>query len=290
MLSEMAVADADAIAFEFVKDPPFKNDLASYKQHPTYDDLKPSQYTDDTQRSIANALVVLSRGFHDPCAFVSTLQRVFREDPRKGYSRRFQQYMEENKFAHPLDWMRGIPQRRESNGSIMGVAPLGYLRTPVDVRLGATFQAITTHSVATAPYAQAIALAAHYLIYALGPKNNNLLEFLRQEVEGWDKAFPDFRYDVRYPPEPVPIGAGPTAFAVLNLVDRHNTLSGIVKEAVDIGGDTDSVAALAVAIASCSKEVENDLPEVLISGLEFGDVTTQSHLKELDRMLKAMTQ
>ena len=62
-------------------------------------------------------------------------------------------------------------QRKDSNGSIMGVAPLGYLRSPNEVILAATIQALTTHSHATVPYACGIALAAHFFIYKLGTKD-----------------------------------------------------------------------------------------------------------------------
>jgi ADP-ribosyl-[dinitrogen reductase] hydrolase len=271
MIYEMAVADAYAIAFEFVSDPAahgLRNDLATYQQHPKYDGLKPSQYTDDTQRSIVNAKVVLSHMAHDPYAFVRGMQREFRDDPRDGYSRNFQQFMIDNQNTYPLDWVKAITLRRASNGSIMGAAPLGYL-------------AMITHSVATAPCAQAIALAAHYFIYDLGPKDE-LLAFLLDEVEDAERILGDIVLGYGFPVGPVPMQAGATMTAVLQLIHKHDSLTDILQEAVMIGGDTDSVAALSVGIASTSREVTSDLPAVLMEGVEFGDKGTQRRLLDLD--------
>jgi ADP-ribosyl-[dinitrogen reductase] hydrolase len=284
MIYEMAVADAYAIAFEFVKDPAahgLRNDLATYQQHPKYDGLKPSQYTDDTQRSIVNAKVVLSHMAHDPYAFVRGMQREFRDDPRDGYSRNFQQFMIDNQNTYPLDWVKAITLRRASNGSIMGAAPIGYLGSPVEVRMAASFQAMITHSVATAPCAQAIALAAHYFIYDLGPKDE-LLAFLLDEVEDAERILGDIVLGYGFPVGPVPMQAGATMTAVMQLIHKHDSLADILREAVTIGGDTDSVAALAVGIASTSREVTSDLPAVLIEGVEFGDKGTQRRLLDLD--------
>jgi hypothetical protein len=49
------------------------------------------------------------------------------------------------------------------------------------------------------------------------------------------------------------------------------SLSQLVRLAVDVGGDTDSSAAVLVAVASCSSEYEDDLPQVLRDGLENGE-------------------
>lgn len=289
MLFEMAVADSYCIPFEFVDDPEshgLVNDLATYQQHPRYDGLKPSQFTDDTQRSIANAKVVLAYNWHDPCAYVRAMQEEFCRDPRDGYSHRFQTFMEENTSTYPLDWLRAIPIRKESNGSIMGAAPLGYLFDPVEVRLAANLQAMTTHSIATAPFAQTIALASHYFIYELGERED-LLGFLFEEVEGVDQALGDIVLGGDYPKGPVKMTARDTCHAVLGLLKRCNSLTEIIKAAVDLRGDTDSVAALSVAIASTSKDYEDDLPQSLKEGLEFGNTVQHSRLLNLDIDLAA---
>lgn len=286
MIYEAAVADAYGIAFEFVDDPDkhgLKNDLATYQAHPRYGpsgDLNPSQYTDDTLRSIANAHVVLHLDPLSPRAYVESLQAVVEQDRRKGWSKRFQAYLENNLRVSPHTFMSGIDLRAESNGAIMGAAPLGYLSDPVTVRLAAGFQAMTTHSATTIPYAQGIALAAHFFIYDLGPRDD-LLDFLKEECEGTPLTIPDSTFERAGNN----MRADCTFWAVCDLLSRHTSLSGILRDAVDLGGDTDSVAALAVGIASCSREYDHDLPQVLIENLEAGDVVKKHYLKLLDDSL-----
>jgi hypothetical protein len=53
---------------------------------------------------------------------------------------------------------------------------------------------------------------------------------------------------------------------------------------VSYTGDVDTVAAIALAAGSCSREVSQDLPEVLTEGLENGKYGRE-YLIELDRRL-----
>jgi len=76
-----------------------------------------------------------------------------------------------------------------------------------------------------------------------------------------------------------------TANAVIQIVVGNHSLASMMRAAVQLGGDTDSVAALVVAIGSCSKEVADDLPEALTTGLESGDEDRQNYLKAIDRKL-----
>jgi ADP-ribosylglycohydrolase len=291
MLLESAVADAYAIPFEFVRNPGehgLVNDLQTYQQHPHYDDLKPSQYTDDTLRSIATALVVIDNNGQpafDPTAYVKALQRVVSGDRRKGWSKRFQQYLEANLEASPVEFMRGLSKRAGSNGAIMGCLPLGYLRHPVDVRVAATAQAIATHSVDTASYAQMMALSAHFFIHNPSEGFASLMGFLSREVEGG--VLDAHAADDSPPPGPVDMSAKSTALAVLWLLRRSDSLSGILREAVELGGDTDSVAALAVGIASCTNAYRHDLPEKLVDALDHGQA--KPYLLSLEGKLRVAT-
>ena len=163
----------------------------------------------------------------------------------------------------------------------MGAAPLGYLANPVEVRLAANMQAMTTHSIMTAPYAQIIALAAHYFIYHVGSKAG-LIPFLAKEVEG---AASTLQGATDVPEGKSSMGASAACIRVLQLLHAHDTLSGMIRQAVDLGGDTDSAAALAVAIGSCSPEFAHDLPESLVRDLECGNIATHQRLRTLDQQL-----
>jgi ADP-ribosylglycohydrolase len=67
-------------------------------------------------------------------------------------------------------------------------------------------------------------------------------------------------------------------------VPRSNSLRELVRLAVDTCGDTDSAAAVMVAVASESEEYEEDLPQVLYDGLEDGEFG-KSYLASLDNRL-----
>ena len=75
--------------------------------------------------------------------------------------------------------------------------------------------------------------------------------------------------------------------AAVTAVVQHDSLSGILKACVEFTGDTDTVATIAVAAASCSSEVEKDLPQVLIDGLEEGTYG-RDYLVQLDAQLFAV--
>lgn len=298
MLLEMAVADAYGIGFEFVPDSADRpNDLSRYHMHPKYGNeingLKPGNYTDDTQRAIANALVVLQGNPLDPFSYMEYYLRVFRADPRKGYSKRYQSLLESVTAMEPDDskavhvFNASVTRKATSNGSIMGVAPLGYLHSPNTVALAAAIQAMTTHGIETVIYAQAIALFAHYHIYNNRyPKVTNVDSFINQysgseDLVQWE--------DVAIPR--VDMSAKTTYKAVRQCLCLER-ITQIMLRAVEMTGDTDSVAASAVALASVAPDrYTNDIPDHLMDSLEAADgVATgaerRDELRALDDKLR----
>lgn len=258
MLLEMAIADAYGIAFEFVEDTPDRpNDLARYYQHPTYAALKPGMYTDDTQRAVANANIMFMGQHFNAREYAAEYLRILRDDPRDGYSRRYQKFLEETPDA--LTFIQTV-KRGSANGSLMGVAPLGFLRSPGEVILAAGIQAYTTHAHATMPFASGVALAAHYFIRKIGPKAN-LEEYLQTHIA--ELAIPKNKEA-----GVAQMSARATYHAMLEGLSANTSLAGIIRWAVDHGGDTDSIAAVTVAVASCSREFGYDIPPALFEGLE----------------------
>lgn len=284
MLFEMAIADAYGIGFEFCpKSPDRPNDLKRYHQHPQYKGLKPGQYTDDTQRALANAEVLFKGDPYSVGSYAEYYLEVLRRDPRDGYSRNYQKFLEKTKDSE--EFIKTIKRTKASNGSIMGVAPLGYLRTINEVMTAATVQAITTHSAETIVPACWTALAAHYFIYDLGNKAG-LRDFLNLHVH-WDEPIYPFPDLVGFPVDysrGIEMQANDTFFAVLTALHEHDNLADIIQWCCECGGDTDSAAAVAVAIASCSEEFKDNIPNPLIFGLENGTYGTE-YLIEMDDAL-----
>lgn len=292
MLVECAIADASSIAYEFVPDTADRpNDLARYYQHPTYGDMVPGHYTDDTQRSIANARVILRGGddLYNPLAYIAAYQGAFARDPRAGYSRRFESFLKENLDTEPATMALKI-NRKSTNGAIMGSAVFGFLPTIEQVKLASAVQALSTHSYSTIPYAQIVALSAHYMIQNIGT-TADLCGWLYKNLYESSKEVADFLGDAAFrtqPPKKVSMEAHSAVKLMLWALPRNNSLSALVKLSVAVGGDTDSAAAIMVSVASESREYSNDLPENLIQGLENG-VFGRDYLAGLDERLRNHT-
>jgi ADP-ribosyl-[dinitrogen reductase] hydrolase len=297
MLAEMAVADAYAIPFEFVPNTADRaNDLSGYYQHPTYDDMVPGCYTDDTQRSIGNARMVLDHysgeampeDIFNPIAYLHRYKQTFAGDPRPGYSRRFEAFLKDNLDTATVDMAIKL-NRKPTNGSVMGAAALGYLDSPEKVMLAAAAQALSTHSYAAIPHAQIVALSAHYAIHNLG-RFGDLAPWLYKLLNESGKTVADFLSDATFnsvKPSTITMGASSAVKLMLWALPRYNTLSELTKLAVDVGGDTDSAAAIMVAVASESNEYVDDFPSALWSGLEAGKYGVE-YLRDLDQQLNTI--
>ena len=287
MLLDMAVADAYAIPFEFIdkSEYPGPNDLKTFYQHPKYHELKIGQYTDDTQRSIANFNVMMGGEYFNIYEYARQYVEIFKLDPREGYSRGYQELLKNVETAE--DFLLACSRSKNSNGAVMGAAVLGFIKEPEFVKLAATAQACATHMHHTALHAQIVALAAHYTVYDVGPKDEIQSWVLQALDDGGfrsQEAMAKWFVECQETEAPTRIAAASISAFVIGAIRRHDTMTGILREAVDRGGDTDSAAAAAIAVASHCAEIENDLPEELYAGLERGRFGFD-FLHELDETL-----
>ncbi len=290
MLVEMAIGDAYGIAWEFVEGADIEavgpNDLSGYRQHPKYPAMGNGRYTDDTQRSLGNAeLLLRGEGLLNDHQFAYAYVEGFKRDPRQGYTKRMYELL--SSVENVRDFCERIDPSGINNGSIMGAAVLGYLPSIWQVRNAAYNQAMTTHGVGTFRWAFAIALMAHFFLYRIGPRDE-LTDFLEHHIPleiddevwfRWSMWGGGYRLEV-----PTTMDAETTVAAVLGLIINEDSLSGILKSAVSIGGDTDTVAAIAMAIGSCAQDITNDIPKTLYEGLENGPYG-RDYLADLDRKL-----
>lgn len=291
MIYETAIGDAYGLGWEFAqgdKAQTAANDLSGYHVNPRYPEYPAGRYTDDTLRSIANAEVVLgdpARWF-DPAAYVAAYQRIHAADPRDGWSRGFQAHLKAHRDSTPLEFMLAL-RRRATNGAVMGVAVLGHLPDENSVRLATAAQCVSTHSGATVPAAQAVALAAHYLIHRKGPEAD-IEAYLEREVDWTDKD--EIRRILTQGTAALPVPGMPAwtiaAGAIFILTDTGFTgLSDRLRFVISRGGDTDSLGAVAMALCSSSQEIPNDLPAALTDRVE--DEEGRRMLREMDARLQA---
>jgi ADP-ribosylglycohydrolase len=285
LLTYIAIGDAYCMATEYIKSPRDDElkakalEFKRYLSHPSHG-LKPGTYTDDTHMSIGNA-EVLTEGNHTnvkPIDFASKWVEVYRRDRRTAYSRNFQLFLD--RTSSGKEFLDNIVSTSNKNGAAMRSVPLGVLPTPEETMRVAELQAKLTHNSPGGIFSsKAVALMAHFAMHethSMSYKNLSryLMHYLHADVQ--------VLYDLELIDECFKEGwcervAGPevgiiTTFAVFELLTSCDSLVKVLRKTIEWGGDTDSVAAIALGIASCRRDTEftDDLPDWTLHGLETG--------------------
>jgi ADP-ribosylglycohydrolase len=275
MLLHAAIGDAYGAGFEFQTADFIKknNHLKAYFSHGLYTEIK-GRYTDDTQMALALAELLLENNetwTHEIVA--DKFVQVFQRDKRRGYSDRMYNALDTSKNGQ--GFLQIIDNQSTANGSAMRVYPLGYIKDVQKLLSFATIQAQVSHDTHEGiEAAKRIALTMHYYIYDY--QNVSLLDFLKQYVE------------LSEPLQivaPIEFYGFPTTNAVLKLVENETDMKKCLKDGIDFGGDTDTVAALSMAILSVKTNHINNLPQFLFDELENGEFG-RDYLMEIDSLLK----
>src|SRR5262249_7160639 len=120
----------------------------------------------------------------------------------------------------------------------------------------------------------AAALMAHYFLYRVGAKRA-LGAWLEEQVPGeWNRE---------YTGEVKSLG-WMSVRAAVTAIRRCDSLVTLLQKCVNIGGDVDTVAAIALGAAAGSEEMRKDLPLQLVEGLENGPFG-RDYLVALDKRL-----
>lgn len=274
MLLELAVGDAYGAGFEYADDEFVRayNNLSGYVRHPRHA-IKPGCYTDDTQMSLAIAEAIASGIPWTPEALADKFVEAFKRDSREGYSSKFYQYL--LKIEDGREFLANINWTSDRSGAAMRSAPMGVLPTIEKVIEAATIQAAITHNTPDGINAsKAAALMSHYFIYQLGEKRQ-LGEFLETYVPGnwavpWEGKVKSLGWmSVR---------------AAITAIMRNDSMSELLTDCIAFTGDVDTVGAIALAAASSSIEIAQDIPTHLIQTLENGKYG-RDYIIELDRRL-----
>lgn len=286
MLIEMAVGDAYGAGFEYVAPDRVRtyNDLSRYIQHQKHLNLKPGKYTDDTQMSIAvaEAMVdLLTERIPNwtPEYLAGKFVDCFKRDVRPGYASGFYKFLCE--VGSGEEFIDKIRPHSNKSGGAMRACPIGFAKHVVDVVFLATVQCRITHDHEDAiTAAQAAALTAHYCIYNKGDKED-VFEFLDKYITPGKIVY--WEREVGSP-------GLESASAAITAFSRNDKLSGLLKDCIAFTGDVDTVATIALACASESKQYKKDLPDHLLKGLEPDGKYGQNYLGRLDGMLREAAQ
>lgn len=293
MLLRIAQADAFALAFEFVKEqehPGLKKKLIKFDKfckNPRYKSLKPGFYSDDTQMSIAVAETLMFSSVPSSDCFLEHFFNAFKRDERDGYSRGLQKILETSKSVE--EFKHAIVPCSNKNGAAMRAVPMGVLPDISEVLSLSEKSAACTHNtpggIISSKFVSAL---SHFSLFT---------DFHFSEFESWFAvktsvdAFPKYVYEPWHgfvcsdSNNEHDLGLGiNTAKAVYTLLCEKESLHDIMKQVIEWGGDTDSVAAIAWGIASARYQDEI-LPEFLECDLEKDGKFGVEFLKSLGKSL-----
>jgi|GEM_PF-258387 len=275
MLLFIALGDATGVATEYVRKDEFPELIRNvllldgYKQHPRHHEMQTGYYSDDTQMSIAVAeVLILPHVVTNPRSllkldFAHAFIQAYMRDRRNGYSRSFQTFLDSVRGTD--DFLHRIQSKiSEKNGAAMRAVPIGVMRTPGDVLITASIQASTTHDTRIGRFgSRAVALMSHFALYETAGFDRlyaYLMDYMDMEFR---ELCPNLRSRKR---GPVLQPATQTVHAVFDLLTNQQTLAQVLRGAISMGGDTDTVAAIALGIASA--RMRNDIPQVMFDTLE----------------------
>lgn len=282
MLVEAAIGDAYGCGFEFVSKEVVNQygHKLQYRSHPKHQQLIPGSYTDDTQMSLAICEALVDR--EEPWTEESLADRfvsVFKRDERTGYSSRLYSILKSVNNGKQL--LESIDGNSTRSGAAMRAFPIGLIPDEKQVIAVSEIQSRITHNTALAiAAAAASALMTHYFVYDLGPKKD-LFKYIAGTVTkpagmpSWGDPFD----------EPVGHYGWQSVKGAMTAVTESSTLDELLVRCVSFTGDVDTVATIAMAAASWSKEYDRRIRSNLVNGLENGPFG-RDYIIDLDLSLK----
>jgi ADP-ribosylglycohydrolase len=312
MLVYIGCADAALMAQEFCKkkddEKRFQDilNMKAYYAHPNPRLAhKAGHYTDDTEMSVANAMVLTA--FEPPYTleqFADAYVYAFRYGgKRKGYSRGLQKILEElheDEGGEAL--IKKLGRNSTGNGAAMRAVPIGVLPNVDDVLQNATLQAQVTHDTEDGIFsAQTVALMSHFALYEKDSLFTSALQdFCLTHIKNnrWRKIFRTlWPYPMRIKehtnvtwsnipslmhPHERECFQGDCTLALATIwsaftyiIEGGHDLKYIYRRILNEGGDTDSVGAITWGIVSARAIAkEQELPEFMTRDLESGNPIT----------------
>lgn len=276
MLFEIAMGDAYGASFEFARSEFVRehNDGVSFHTNPVFGAIGNGRYTDDTQMSLALAEIIFKRWAWDGDLIYERFFNVFKRDPRPGYSSYLYKVLNSSDtYEEMVSRLRPIST---GSGAAMRSCPIGVFASLDEIKQRCELQANLTHNTDIGRLSSmAVALATHYNLYRLGePKHvgqwlNANLGFVDWS-QRWSDTVGNDGFDA--------------ARASIHIAQTYRYYTEILTQSVALEGDVDTVAAVALGIASTNPYYVNDLHPDLFVGLENG-AFGQEYLREVDEQL-----
>lgn len=280
MLLGIAFGDAFGVAFEG-KDRKNVRDKFQFKHYnPGGKGWECGWYSDDTQMSIAIVELLLSGREFNKINLANYFLRTYQRNPHMGYGSSVREGLKTAKTAE--EFLKIIPGNSSGNGACMRATPLGILPKIKKVIKYAKINAETTHNAPSSIASSVcVATASHFFFHDLG-KPEKVFDYCINACKGIDEESIEYFKAVRNMKKldpvllfgkenesfGVPANGMRTAGAVLYIISKFNKDPlKTLKEAILLGGDTDTVASICLGIVAMKTGIRK-LPPFLFRDLE----------------------
>ena len=205
-----------------------------------------TNFTDDSVMTLAVAKWLMDDKVHSCAGLIKSMQELGRQHEDAGYG------------AHFLQWLFSnmpLPYNSWGNGAGMRVSPVGLFAKTLDEALAlAAVTASVSHNHAEGVKG-AQAIAASVFLCKQGKGKQEIKEYV-ETMFGYDldRRIADIRqtyyFDVSCQ------GSVPEAIVAFL---EGNSFEEVIRLAISIGGDSDTIGCMAGAIAACCYEIPDDI-------------------------------
>lgn len=282
MFLGIAIGDAFGAGYEFLgkSRAAVKKafDFTKYKAHPCKEfKHKKGMYTDDAQMSIAIGELMLSDKPFNHSTLADAFVRCYKRDPITGYSVGFKSLLDNIKDGQEL--LEKIDPDSKRNGAAMRALPIGMIKELDKVIEYAYINAEVTHNTPQGIVSSVgTALLSHHQIYNI---DADIFDYINdhiwkihfdsanyfKKIRQMDSEDPSILFGKDNISKGVPCDGVRTLGAVLYILSNFGTdANEVLKKSVLLGGDTDSVASIALGTNSIQSGID-DLDPFLYKGL-----------------------
>ena len=205
-----------------------------------------SNFTDDSVMTLAVAKWLVEDEAHTIHYLIYCMQELGNRYPYAGYGGRFGMWLEEDNPQPYNSW---------GNGAGMRVSPVGLYAKTLDEALAlATVTASVSHNHPEGVKG-AQAIAASVFLCKEGKSKQEIKEYVEKTFfYNLDRTIaeirPEYEYDVSC--------QGSVPEAIIAFMEG-NSFEEVIRLAISIGGDSDTIGAMAGAIAACMYPIPNDI-------------------------------
>lgn len=258
MLLYTGIGDSYGLAFEFSSKEftDKNNDVLNYKRREKiskgWEKHQSGQYSDDTDCSLAVVTTLLSLdGLFDSKYFLTSWKSYLQENPDRGYSKKTKDQLLNQSEQEILTGDRNST----TNGCLMGAHFLGLLQSPEKFAKASVAKCLPMHANPQCVKATTfIAYLAHNLYYKTADV---------EEALSMIKMEHNFKAEFKK----VECDAIATINGVLYALQGKTKIE-VLKRSIELLGDVDSVASIALGLHALNADVSDVLPSIFYENLE----------------------